>query len=96
MNVSPRWRRRWEAIGEPGLFPFPAPPLPVAGFDAKAEYASRAGGAAKKPANAARPPGLAGAPVDEGEDDSASDSGAPTPPPAAPARIPVAPPVRKA
>ncbi|MEN9840666.1 MAG: hypothetical protein RL376_466 [Verrucomicrobiota bacterium] len=26
-----------EVIGEPGVFPFPVPPLPVAGLDAKAE-----------------------------------------------------------
>ncbi|MES2696572.1 MAG: hypothetical protein V4773_24095 [Verrucomicrobiota bacterium] len=39
-----------ETIGEPGVFPFPAPPLPVAGFDPKADYATRGNPAAKKPA----------------------------------------------
>lgn len=39
-----------ETLGEPGAFPFPAPPLPVAGFDPKAEYATRGTPAAKRPA----------------------------------------------
>jgi hypothetical protein len=41
-----------EVIGEPGVFPFPAPPLPIAGFDPKAESATRGGPATKKPAMA--------------------------------------------
>lgn len=35
-------------IGEPGVYPFPQPPLSVAGFDPKAETVNRS--AAKKPA----------------------------------------------
>lgn len=30
-----------EVLGEPGGFPFPAPPLPVAGFDPKADIVIR-------------------------------------------------------
>ncbi len=43
-----------ETLGEPGVFPFPAPPLPVAGFDPKAEFATRGNPAAKKPATTTR------------------------------------------
>lgn len=39
-----------EVIGEPGVYPFPAPPLPVAGFDPKAESVTRGGVAGKKTA----------------------------------------------
>jgi hypothetical protein len=28
-------------VGEPGVYPFPQPPLPVAGFDPKAEIVTR-------------------------------------------------------
>lgn len=34
-------------VGEPGIYPFPAPPLPVAGFDPRAETVSRAVAAKK-------------------------------------------------
>ncbi|MFH1497163.1 MAG: hypothetical protein ABII82_04985 [Verrucomicrobiota bacterium] len=37
-----------DALGETGVFPFPAPPLPVAGFDPKADTVTRP--AVKKPA----------------------------------------------
>ena len=37
-----------DVLGESGVFPFPAPPLAVAGFDPKADTVTR--GAAKKPA----------------------------------------------
>jgi len=40
-----------DVLGEPGVFPFPAPPLPVAGFDPKADTVTR--GAGKKPARSA-------------------------------------------
>ena len=40
-------------VGEPGVYPFPQPPLPVAGFDPKAEIVNRGAPAAKKPS--ARP-----------------------------------------
>ncbi len=39
-----------EVIGEPGVYPFPAPPLPVAGFDPKAESVTRGGAPGKKAA----------------------------------------------
>jgi hypothetical protein len=55
-----------DVIGETGVFPFPAPPLPVAGFDPKADTVTR-GGSAKKPA--ARPAGSA-APAAAGDDAS--------------------------
>jgi hypothetical protein len=31
-------------VGEPGVYPFPAPPLPVAGFDAKPAPAKKSAG----------------------------------------------------
>jgi hypothetical protein len=37
-----------DVIGEPGVFPFPAPPLPVAGIDPKSETLARSATAAKK------------------------------------------------
>lgn len=37
-----------EVIGEPGIFPFPQPPLPVAGLDPKSETLTRAAGVSKK------------------------------------------------
>jgi len=40
-------------VGEPGVYPFPQPPLPVAGFDPKAEIVNRGAPAAKKPATRA-------------------------------------------
>lgn len=58
-----------EVIGEPGVFPFPAPPLPVAGFDPKADTVTR--GAAKK---AARPASSAAAADDEAADSSDTDA----------------------
>jgi hypothetical protein len=39
-------------VGEPGVYPFPQPPQPVAGFDPKAETVNR-GAPAKKPARSA-------------------------------------------
>ena len=35
-------------IGAPGVYPFPVPPLPVAGFDAKAEAVTRGAAPGKK------------------------------------------------
>lgn len=55
-----------DIIGEPGVFPFPAPPLPVAGFDPKSETVTR--GAAKK---AARP---AASPAASADDESAGSA----------------------
>lgn len=37
-----------EEIGEPGVYPFPVPPLPVAGFDAKADAVTRGAAPGKK------------------------------------------------
>lgn len=43
-----------DVLGEPGVFPFPAPPLPVAGIDAKADSLTRpAAGGSNAVANAA-------------------------------------------
>ena len=39
-----------EVIGEPGVFPFPPPPLPVAGFESKAEAVTRGGVPGRKAA----------------------------------------------
>ncbi len=41
-----------DVIGEPGVYPFPPPPLPVAGFDPKAETVQRPGAAGAKKAAA--------------------------------------------
>ena len=57
-----------EVIGEPGAYPFPPPPLPVAGFDPKAESVTRGGAAGRKAA--AKP-----APGDEADDDDAPGAG---------------------
>lgn len=56
-----------DVLGETGAFPFPPPPLPVAGFDPKAESVSRGTPAAKKPAARANSP--------EADADSAQPSG---------------------
>lgn len=37
-----------DVLGEPGGFPFPAPPLPVAGFDPKADIVIRGAASGKK------------------------------------------------
>jgi hypothetical protein len=46
-----------DVLGEAGVFPFPAPPLPVAGFDPKADTVTRGGAkkAAARPADSAAP-----------------------------------------
>ncbi len=63
-----------DVIGEPGVYPFPPPPLPVAGFDPKAETVQRPGAAAKKPA--APKPGTA-AGDDEPEAPASAPAGKP-------------------
>lgn len=55
-----------DVLGEAGVFPFPAPPLPVAGFDPKTDTVTRGG--SKKPA--ARSADSA-APAAADDDDSA-------------------------
>ncbi|CAM2928338.1 hypothetical protein [Rariglobus hedericola] len=57
-----------DVLGETGAFPFPAPPLAVAGFDPKADTVTR--GAAKKPARTAANTGADEDTADS--DDSAS------------------------
>jgi hypothetical protein len=52
-----------DVLGEQGAFPFPAPPLPVAGFDPKADTVTR--GSTKKPARSA---------ANTGTDDDTTDS----------------------
>ena len=71
-----------EVIGEPGVFPFPAPPLPVAGFDPKADSATRGAPAAKKPAGA-RVAGAESAATAPADDDAEPPS---EPAPTAPVR----------
>jgi hypothetical protein len=41
-----------DVLGETGTFPFPAPPLPVAGFDPKSDTVTRSAAAVKKVAAA--------------------------------------------
>ncbi|WP_438481136.1 hypothetical protein [Oleiharenicola lentus] len=52
-------------VGEAGIYPFPQPPLPVAGFDPKADTVNRGAPGAKK---SARPTGTT-----ETEDESADE-----------------------
>ena len=69
-----------DVLGETGAFPFPAPPLAVAGFDPKADTVNRATGSAKKPAGstvaAARSAAAPSPASDETDaDDEATDDG---------------------
>ncbi len=64
-----------EVLGETGVFPFPAPPLPVAGLDPKADTLVRpAPGAAAAPVKkaAGRPP--APRPPEPDDDDEPADA----------------------
>ncbi len=65
-----------DVIGEPGVFPFPAPPLPVAGVDPKAETVQRLAsvGAAAAPAGKRGRPAATPAPEPEADEDAADDS----------------------
>jgi hypothetical protein len=65
-----------EVIGEPGVFPFPAPPLPVAGIDPKADTLQRSAGAASASKRAASRPAasVAPAPAPESEAAPATDA----------------------
>ncbi len=64
-----------DVIGESGTFPFPAPPLPVAGLDPKADTVTRAsGGTSKKSARASAP--AASASKDDASDEAAPDADA--------------------
>ncbi len=64
-----------DVLGETGVFPFPAPPLPVAGFDPKAETVTRGTSAAKKPAartaSSTAPAAAGDETAETAEDDSA-------------------------
>ncbi|MEY4487603.1 MAG: hypothetical protein RIQ79_111 [Verrucomicrobiota bacterium] len=65
-----------DVIGEPGVFPFPAPPLPVAGLDPKADTVTRSAGApATVKKSLVREP--AAPPPPEADDDDSSDDEAP-------------------
>jgi hypothetical protein len=68
-----------DVIGEPGVFPFPLPPLPVAGLDPKAEILTRPSGAPvaakKSPAREpATPPVSTGDETHPAANDEASDA----------------------
>lgn len=60
-------------IGETGTFPFPAPPLPVAGFDPKADTVTRGAAAAPKKAASARSANSAAAAATQADDAADSD-----------------------
>ena len=65
-----------EVIGEPGVFPFPAPPLPVAGLDPTADSFTRPAPGAAAPAPKRGPGRAAATPAPEAdstddEDDTA-------------------------
>lgn len=65
-----------EVIGEPGVFPFPAPPLPVAGLDPKADTLLRSTGGAPAAAPAKKSsgrPAAAPAPAPEPESEEPAD-----------------------
>lgn len=65
-----------DVIGEPGIFPFPAPPLPVAGLDAKSDTLTRSTGTtpAKKSAARPAPAAQAGEDDDNNDDDNLDDT----------------------
>lgn len=89
-----------DAIGETGVYPFPAPPLPVAGFDPKADSATRGVPAPKKPAAAPRSGESAEAEAASSSTPAAPASAASTPAapaaPAAPTASAPVPPTKKA
>ena len=62
-----------DVIGEPGVFPFPLPPLPVAGLDPKAEILTRL---TNTPATAAKksPAREPAAPPVSADDEPAADA----------------------
>jgi len=62
-----------EVIGEPGSFPFPLPPLPVAGLDPKQDFLSRGAPAAKKPQVRASAPATESAASESEEAAKSSD-----------------------
>jgi hypothetical protein len=61
-----------EVLGETGAYPFPAPSLPIAGFDPKAESVTRGGAPAKRG-------GAKAAADDDGEGEAPAASPAGTP-----------------
>lgn len=58
-----------DVLGETGTFPFPAPPVPVAGFDPKADTVTRSPAVVKKAAAALRDAG-----IDAGDDAGDADA----------------------
>lgn len=62
-----------DVLGETGVFPFPAPPLPVAGFDPKSATVTRSAAAVKKVAEALDPES---APEAEAETEADADDDA--------------------
>ena len=66
-----------DVLGETGVFPFPAPPLPVAGFDPKSATVTRSAAAVEKVAAAIEADAddeAEDADADIEEDDSETDS----------------------
>jgi hypothetical protein len=64
-----------DVIGEPGVFPFPLPPLPVAGLDPKAETLTRPSGLPAAPKKyPAREPAAPPANAEVAADASAADA----------------------
>ncbi|WP_064499553.1 hypothetical protein [Geminisphaera colitermitum] len=61
-----------DVLGEPGGFPFPAPPLPVAGFDPRAETVLR--GAAGAAGSGRKGPGRRAASVAGDDADAGTDA----------------------
>lgn len=70
-----------EAIGETGVFPFPAPPLPIAGIDPKTDTFTRAAGTAapakRAPARPVTAPPEPSTDEEAGSDEAADDTDAP-------------------
>ena len=67
-----------EVIGEPGIFPFPPPPLPVAGLDSKSDTLTRSPGVAKKSISREATAPVASAENDTAVDDPNPDDDEPT------------------
>ena len=59
-----------DVLGESGVFPFPAPPLPVAGFDPKADTVTRGAPVKKAGARPASSASTEDSETPEGDDDA--------------------------
>ena len=62
-----------EVIGEPGVFPFPAPPLPVAGLDPKADTLLRVTAGSTPAKKSAGRPAATPAPADEDDAEASAN-----------------------